>query len=279
LLEVAEKAGVRTPNGAAIESWQALLAWIEANGLPAYLKADHTHGGNGVIEIRSVEDAKTAWKRLSAPPSPLEAAKCLIKEQDLARLGAMVMRRRRVISVQRAIDGHAANCIAVCKNGELLAYIGVEVDATIKPTGFGTVIQHSGNGDMRHAAATLARELRLSGVFGLDFVIKPGAAEAYLIEMNPRLTPLGHFHFGAGRDPAAALCAIVSNDLSRRERAGAAPAEPIAVFPHMLTQAPVGALPLMFDLPLDQPELLRLSIPLPSNPIELASELISRFLL
>lgn len=279
LLAAATAAGVRAPLTTAIESWVQLSAWIEANGLPAYLKADGTHGGNGVIEIHSVEEARRAWKRLSSPPSLVEAAKYLVKQQDLGRLGAMIMRRHGAISVQSAVNGHAANCLAVCKDGALLAYIGVEVGATAKPNGFGTIVRYSDNADMRHAAEAIAHRLHLNGVFGLDFVVKDGTDEAYLIEMNPRLTPLGHLHFGHEHDPAAALCALVTNDLERRERQGEPPREAIAVFPHMLARgAPVGVA-LMVDAPWTQPELLRLSMPLPGNPLELLAELISRFLL
>lgn len=280
LIAAAAAAGVRTPHTSSIESWSELSAWAEIHGLPAFLKADGTHGGNGVIEIRSLDEARRAWKRLASPPSPIEAIKYLIKQQDLSRLGALITRRRATVSVQAAVQGRAANCLAVCRDGELLAYIGVEVGATAKPTGFGTVIRYSDNDDMRHAAEAIARKLRLNGVFGLDFIIKDGTDEAYLIEMNPRLTPLAHFHFGHKHDPAAALCALVTNDLDRREREGGPPREAIAVFPHMLARGGlVSGSPLLVDAPWAQPELLRLSMPLPSNPIELFSELISRFLL
>jgi predicted ATP-grasp superfamily ATP-dependent carboligase len=62
------------------------------------------------------------------------------------------------------------------------------------------------------AAERIARRLRLSGFFGLDFIMETGSGAAYLIEMNPRCTPLCHLQFGKGRDMVGALRAQLSGE-------------------------------------------------------------------
>ena len=60
---------------------------------------------------------------------------------------------------------------------------------------------------MMISAERIARRLRLSGFFGLDFMIEEGTRAVYLIEMNPRCTPVCHLRLGRGRDMMAALWA------------------------------------------------------------------------
>jgi hypothetical protein len=60
------------------------------------------------------------------------------------------------------------------------------------------------------AAERVAARLGLSGFFGLDFMIEAGTGTSYLIEMNPRTTPLCHLRMGKRRDMAGALWAQLS---------------------------------------------------------------------
>src|SRR5258708_34335612 len=63
---------------------------------------------------------------------------------------------------------------------------------------------------MMVAAERIAHRLGLSGFFGLDFMIEDRSDTTYLIEMNPRCTPLSHLQLGKGRDLVEALWAQVS---------------------------------------------------------------------
>jgi carbamoylphosphate synthase large subunit len=282
---MAAQIGVRTPPSAPVASWEGLSEWIDRNGLPAYLKVDGSHGGNGVEEVRTKPEALRVFKRMSAPPSLVAVLKYLIKQQDFGRLGSFLRRRGGVVSVQSTVEGHPANCLAVCKEGDVTAYIGAEVCATAKATGFGTLIRVSDNFDMENAARAIARRLGLNGVFGLDFVVESNGGRAHLIEMNPRVTPLAHFRFGPGHDPAAALRALAAGYNENQARPGEAgsrrPEGLIAVFPHMLSLGVPEAdgQPVLVDVPWDLPELVRLSMPLPSDLFGFAYEVLSRFFL
>ena len=64
-------------------------------------------------------------------------------------------------------------------------------------------------------AKRIARRLRLSGFFGLDFMIERGSNDIYLVEMNPRCTPQCHLQLGKGRDMIEALRAQLSGEALR----------------------------------------------------------------
>jgi hypothetical protein len=285
LLEAAAEAGVLTPPSAPVMSPQSLSDWIDRHGLPAYLKIDGTHGGNGVEEVRTKDEALRVFKRMSAPPSLWEALKYLIKQQDFGRFGNLLRGRGGVVSIQSSIEGHPANCFAICKEGDVTAYIGVEVSATAKATGFGTLIRVSDNPDMENAARGIARRLGLNGAFGLDFIVEAGGSRAHLVEMNPRVTPLAHFRFGPGHDPSAALRALAAGYEERQARPGdpaaRRPEGLIAVFPHMLSRGvpDMDGQSILVDIPWDMPELVRLSMPLPRDLFGFLHEAISRFFL
>ena len=58
--------------------------------------------------------------------------------------------------------------------------------------------------EMSAIAETIVKRLGLSGLCGFDFVIDPNN-QAWLIEMNPRLTPICHLPLDDNTDLAAAL--------------------------------------------------------------------------
>jgi hypothetical protein len=63
---------------------------------------------------------------------------------------------------------------------------------------------------MSRAAALLAARLGVSGFFGLDFILERGTGAAFLIEMNPRCTQLGHLPVLPQGDLASAWLAALS---------------------------------------------------------------------
>ena len=86
-------------------------------------------------------------------------------------------------------------------------------------TGHATVVRLIEHREMTSAVERIARRLNLSGIHGLDFVLEASSGNAYLIEINPRTTQVGHLALGAGRNlPAALYTAITgkNNDTSAR---------------------------------------------------------------
>jgi hypothetical protein len=71
----------------------------------------------------------------------------------------------------------------------------------------------------------------LSGLWGFDFVLQAGSGLAYLIEVNPRATPICHLALGPGRDLPAALLAALHSGSAAEARPTRIDGELVAMFP------------------------------------------------
>jgi hypothetical protein len=96
--------------------------------------------------------------------------------------------------------------MVACRQGEILGEVSVQAVSCQGPMGAALVVQLIDNQEFSQAAALLAAHLGMSGFFGLDFMLERATGAAYLIEMNPRCTQLGHLQLPQG-DLAGALCA------------------------------------------------------------------------
>jgi hypothetical protein len=77
----------------------------------------------------------------------------------------------------------------------------------------------------------LARCLELSGLHGFDFMLENTTGRAYLLEMNPRATQVGHLTLGPGRDlPAALYASLTGQDIQPSPLV--TEKDTIAIFPH-----------------------------------------------
>jgi predicted ATP-grasp superfamily ATP-dependent carboligase len=190
---------------------------------------------------------------------PLGAAhilRRLIVNRDPFPLRPWWNREERRILVQSYIEGRPSNCAVVCKDGRLLAGIAVDVVSSLGPTGPATIVRVVDSPAMLGCAERLAHRLKLTGFFGLDFVIEDGSGDTYLIEMNPRGTPLCHLQLGKGRDMIDALWAQLSNR-PPRETPPVTQSDLIAYFPQAW-QAIAELPPSSYqDIPPDEPELVR----------------------
>jgi len=137
----------------------------------------------------------------------------------------------------------------------VLAGIGVEVVSALGLQGPAIVVRVVENSDMMQAAKRIARRLELSGFFGLDFMIEDGTDLTYLIEMNPRCTPLSHLQLGTGRDMVGALHAQLVGQ-SFRATPSVTQSEMIAYFPQAWTSQSEFLRTSFQDLPEDEPELI-----------------------
>jgi hypothetical protein len=216
LLAAAREEGVRIPRTNRIASSADLAGWTAHEPLPWVLKVDGSWGGTGVRILRDVERAADAVSQLMEMFRPIRAVKRLIVNRDSFWLGSLGRRSQPPVIAQSYIGGRPANCAVVSWQGRVLAMISVAVAQSEGLTGPACVVRVIDNPEMRIAAERIASRLRLSGFFGLDFMIEEGTESAYLIEMNPRATPPCHIPLGHGRDLSAALWA---------ELAGASPAD------------------------------------------------------
>ncbi len=208
-LELARELGIRIPRSARVGSADDLRAWHARPGTPCVLKADFSNGGAGVAITRDFGPSLAAWRRLRARPTLLRAlASRYLSRVPLALWGRAQLRGRHVpVTVQDFIDGDPANALFYCRDGEVLGSIAVIAARTDAVTGPATVVRPYADADMIEAGHALARRLRLNGFVGLDFMIERESRKAYLIEVNPRCTPIAHIALPGAASLAGRLAA------------------------------------------------------------------------
>lgn len=209
-MQLAKQEGVRVPHTEVIRDKSDLLNWIAKAGFPTVLKANGTSGGDGVKVVNTVEEAESAFRKLQAPPLFARAAKRAVIDRDLTLVWPSVLRRHPVVNAQSFIAGREATSAMVCWEGKVLASVHFEVVQKMRSAGHATVIRRIDHPEMISAAEKIARRLKLSGFHGLDFMLEAETGNAYLIEINPRTTQVGHLAFGRGRDLPSALFAAVT---------------------------------------------------------------------
>jgi biotin carboxylase len=210
-MSVAKAAGLPAPETAELHTSQDVDRWLSQTGLPTVLKVDGSWGGNGVFVVESRAEAHRIFGKLSQPCPHWVALKRRIVNRDPYWLPEARRHIAGAVSAQTYIKGSPGNCAVFCWNGHVLAGIAAEVLETRHPCAPATVIRVVDRPEMLHAARTLAARLRLSGFFGLDFMIDSETDVSRLIELNARPTPLCHLRLGPGRDLVGALIATLSH--------------------------------------------------------------------
>ena len=271
-IRAARAAGIRAPQTVALAGEHQLDAELARLGFPAVLKADGSHGGDGVAVVRNRAQAQQAFRRLSAAGSRLRNLVRAFTRKDIHFLHDAAVPQAVSISLQSFVPGQPATTAFACWKGRVLAAIHMDVLETLGSTGPASVMRRVDCPDMDQAAIRVAERFGLSGLHGLDFVRDP-SGKAHLIEINPRATQASPLALGPGRDLAAALAGCVFP-------AGARP---------LLTQNPVIALfpqewrrnpqsdwlkSAYLDAPWDDPAVLKACLepaePVPPRPAALA---------
>jgi ATP-grasp domain len=257
-MELAEHEGIRIPKTGVIGNRDDLKDWIIRNGFPAVLKANGTSGGVGVRVIRTVGEAERAFRLLQAPPRFLRAAKHVLLDDDLTLVSPALRREKFVVNAQAFVDGREATSAVACWNGKVLAALHFEVIKKTSATGHATVVRSIENPEMSAAAEKIVRRLHLSGVHGFDFMLEEQTGNAFLIEINPRATQVGHLALGVGRDIPAALYAAVSGKPAQPAQK-VTEKETIALFPQEWIRDSESPLlrSAYHDVPWEAPELVQ----------------------
>lgn len=276
LMLLARAVGVRVPETRQIASSVALEAWCAQHRFPAVLKVDRSWGGFGVAVVRDRAQARKAFRQ-AMHPSPVQALSHLVLRRDPSHLLRWLSRARPGVAMQAFVEGQPANRAVACWRGEVLAGISAVALQTQTPNGPATVVRIVDNPEMAQAAKRLVRALGVSGFCGLDFVIEAATGAAWLIEVNPRATPIGHLSLGSGRDLPAALHACLRNEPTPAG-ASAIRGDVIAMFPGEWHRNPVSPhLRTAFhDVPWSDMDLVRECVELPWEERGLAARLRAR---
>ncbi len=258
LTEIAQEEGIRVPKTEVIRNLNELRTWVARTGLPTVLKADGTSGGDGVRIVPTLDDAEYAFRKLQAPPLLARASKRALIDQDTTLVWPSLLRRRSVVNAQTFVAGREATSTIACWQGTVLASLHFEVIHKAEQTGHATVVRLIENPEMSLAAERIVRRLNLSGLHGLDFLIESETGNAYLIEINPRATQVGHLKLGRGRDLPAALYAALSGE-AVQEAPKVTENDTIALFPQEWIRDPKSKFlhAGYHDIPWEEPELVR----------------------
>jgi predicted ATP-grasp superfamily ATP-dependent carboligase len=194
LLRTAAELGVRIPRTQAIDSEAELSDWPDA---AAVLKADGSMGGEGTAIVHSPAEMIAAYRSLAKPITALMALKRMVINSRPLSIWLWQKLGKPNITIQEFIPGQPANTMIACWRGEMLASVTVEVLSSQGATGAATVVRLIRHEEIEEASRKLARRLMLTGFYGLDFILQkrdsnPENDAAYLIEVNPRCTQLGH---------------------------------------------------------------------------------------
>jgi hypothetical protein len=255
---LARQEGIRTPETETLSDTDQLKNWIARVGLPTVIKADGTSGGDGVRVVRSVDEAQRAFRKLQAPPLLARALKRAIIDRDTTLVWSSLLRKGFKISGQTFVKGREATTTLACWKGSVLACLHFEVVSKSNATGPSTVLRLVDNSEMALAAERIVRRLGLSGLIGFDFMLEDVSGSAYLIEINPRSTQVGHLPLGPGRNLPIALWRAVTG-LSAQDPPSVTEKDTIALFPFEWLKNPNS--PFLFsgyhDVPWAEAEFIR----------------------
>ena len=210
LLQAAVEMGIRVPITQTVSSEGDVAN--AGDSASVVLKLDGTWGGTGVEIAHSRIEAIAAFRKISRPLGASVAWKRLLINRDPLALWSWRKHETPRITLQQFIPGRPANTMFACWQGEVLSSVTVEVLCSQGATGAATVVHLIRNDAIERAARLLARRFHLSGFHGLDFILEQHTGEAYLIELNPRCTQLGHLRLPYQGDLAGALCARLKDE-------------------------------------------------------------------
>jgi predicted ATP-grasp superfamily ATP-dependent carboligase len=259
LLRVAQDLGIRVPYTQTLNSAEELKNWDFDQ--PAVLKLDGTWGGEGVAIVDSLDEATQKFHSSPKTMKAWMAWKRFLVNRHFFALWAWQRRKTAQMTIQEYIPGHPATTMFACWRGEVLASSTVEVLVAQAPTGAANVVRVIKHNEIETAVRLLARKLELSGFHGLDFVLEQDTHDAYLVELNPRATQLGHLNLSADGDLAGVMAGRLKNE-APNERAALGDQiqnRTIAFFPHTFKTDPqcVDLYEGYHDVPWDQPALVR----------------------
>jgi hypothetical protein len=257
-MDLAHREGLHVPSTRVIRNIEDLRTWVACTGLPTVLKADGTSGGDGVRIAHTLSEAERFFRELQAPPLLARAAKRALVDQDKTLVWPSILRRRPVVNAQAFVAGREATSAIACWKGTVLASLHFEVVNKASSRGHATVVRVIENAEMSAAAEAMTRRLNLSGLYGFDFMLEAETESAYLVEINPRSTQVGHLTLGPGRDLPAALSAALSGK-AVKEAPKVTEKDTIALFPQeWIRDAESPFLRSAYnDVPLQEPELIR----------------------
>ena len=189
---------------------------LENSRWPIVIKADQSYGGRGVRIVKSGEFVNRSFRQVVISHTWLKAVSALIRGLSPYPLIDRVSSCRRTVTLQEFIAGRIVNRAVVCLNGRILVGISVEALQTMQLTGPATLVRVIDHQEMTDVCKVLVEKLGLSGYCGFDFILDDDN-RAWLLELNPRVTPIAAVAVRGRPNLAGALFAALTNSKCIRE--------------------------------------------------------------
>jgi hypothetical protein len=249
--------GLRCPTTVVIPAGRALETLPTNLNYPIVAKADQSYGGICVRIVNNDAAFRTAVWELQTPATWHGIGRRLFGA-ILGSTAGVPLRffLRRTISLQHYIHGHPANRAVICWKGKVLTGISVEAIEVKAEHGPASVVRIIDHPDMATAADRMVKCLNLSGFIGFDFILD-SSNQAWIIEMNPRATPICHLSLAGGTNLAETLYAHMRGRCPPSNLAPFIP-DVIALFPDEVIRSPSSDYlrRCRHDVPWDEPELV-----------------------
>jgi predicted ATP-grasp superfamily ATP-dependent carboligase len=187
LHELAQGIGARVPAQSVVVGIDAALAFAAQHGFPVVLKKENSCAGFGTQICRDAAAISRAFAYFASRMSGGDA-------------------ENPVITVQRYITGPTAMRALLAYDGHVVAGLtAIKVETHPAPTGPSTVVRFTEHPEMTRTAEMVVEALGIAGFASFDFIIEDATDAAYLIELNPRVTPICHLGGAFGPDLCGAL--------------------------------------------------------------------------
>jgi glutathione synthase/RimK-type ligase-like ATP-grasp enzyme len=250
--------GLRSPRTIVIPATRAFESVPAKLIYPIVAKADQSYGGRCVRIVNSDADVRATVWELQTPNTWRNIFRRFFGAiLGSEALGPLRLPLRRTISLQQYIPGRPSNRAVICWKGKVLA--GISVEAVEVKYGFGSasVVRLIDHSEMAIFAEHMVKRLDLSGFIGFDFVLD-SSNQAWIIEMNPRVTPICHFSLADGTNLAGSLYTQMMG-LQPLSRLAPANCGLIALFPDEIIRSPSSEYlrSCQHDVPWNEPELVR----------------------
>jgi glutathione synthase/RimK-type ligase-like ATP-grasp enzyme len=247
--------GLRCPRTVIVPATRAFKSVPAGLIYPIVVKADHSYGGVCVRIVNCEADVRAAVWELQTPSTWHGIFRRLFGAiLGSEALAPFMLPLRRTISLQQYIPGRPSNRAVVCWKGKVLAGISVEAMEVGHEYGPASVVRLIEHSEMAMAAEHMVKCLELSGFVGFDFVLD-SSNQAWIIEMNPRVTPICHFSLADGTNLAGSLYAQMKGVRSLSKLAPTT-CDLIALFPNEIVRSPSSHYlqSCQHDVPWNEPE-------------------------
>lgn len=234
-LAMARALGLTVPAQHLVQNEGQAVAAALQMGWPVVLKADQGSAGTTVRICQQESDLR----------------------RDFTALAQLVPHQR--LAVQSFVAGAIAMCAGVAVAGRLLESVPAHklhtYPKSTSPCSAYEVIEHAG---MTDALARMVQAHHFTGFCAIDVILEAGSGTPYLLEFNPRPTPLSASAVLHGHDMCAALFAHLRG-LPYQRAPALIPQKTVALFPNEWLRDP-GSPHLNqghHDVPHDDPVLMQ----------------------